>query len=340
MTDIEELRKTFEKRNFYTTKEAGSVFLWALVLPLLIGFAFCYISMFAVTKAGLLAADTEDIIYVMFDKFAWFAIPFILLTQISFVLIYFCFHKINRLSFKATNLHLKKINWKTALLAVVVGIVCVGGFIGLIEGCFGKLWQAMGLKPSGVALPLNTWWWYILNMIILGVVPAIAEELLFRGVIFQGLKEKFSKWPSILISALLFALIHQNLEQLIYPFFLGIVLAVTFERTNNLVYSILIHMFNNFTTITINFVLNMNGIEKLNLPATWWFVLASIAAAAVVFGVLFLLDKFYLKKHKKIEVEKDGEVVQARAIGVGNLPLTIIVGGVLAVVMIVINALG
>ncbi|MBP3619661.1 MAG: CPBP family intramembrane metalloprotease [Clostridia bacterium] len=334
--DVGEFRKTFQKRNFYTMKDSCSVFIWALLLPLLVGFIFCYVSMFIAIQSGQIAPDTENVIYVMFDKFLWFSIPFMLLTQIVFAGIYLLYHKVSRVSFKASNIHFKKTNWLTAILSCVAGIVCVLGFVWLIEGCFGRLFEVLGINSSGVGFNPTSWGSYIGCMVMLGVVPAICEELLFRGIIFQGLKEKYSKWTAILISALLFALVHQNIEQFIYPFILGVVFAVLLERTNNLIYPILMHMFNNFTTITMSFMANM-GVINLDFSITWWFVLIAIAVAGVTFAILFVVDKFYLQKRKPVEVEKAGEVVQTPPLMVKKVPLSLILGIGLAVVLFVIN---
>ena len=201
------------------------------------------------------------------------------------------------------------------------------------------MFSAMGLEQNTLGLPINTVGWYFLNLLILGVIPAICEELLFRGIVFQGLKENFSKPISIVLSALMFALVHQSIQQFIYPFLLGLLLAFVFEKTNNLTYSILIHMFNNFTTLTLTFLAELN-IISFNFTITWWVVLLALLAVAVTLLILWIVYRFYLKKHEKIEVEKEGELVQTAPLSIGKFPLTMVIGFLAAVVMIVINTIG
>lgn len=334
MENTKELRKQFEKRNFYTTKDSGKVFLYALLLPFAIAFVFTYVSYAIMVGTGV-SFEGQDMSEVMYGQL-WFLILSMLLTEIVFICLFFCYNKTNRIKNSACNISFKKTNVWTCLLSAVAGIVSVIGFIWLIEGCFVAMFTAMGIETSSVSLPLDNVGWYFLNLLILAVVPAICEELIFRGMIFQGLKERFSKVGSVLLSALLFALMHQNIVQLIYPFILGCVLAVVMDRTNNLLYPMIIHFFNNFTTITISFLVNINAID-LSFNITWWFVLLAIFLAGLTCVVFWLLDKYYLRKHKVIEVGKTGEVTQTPALSVGKFPVTILCGIVFAVIVIVLN---
>lgn len=333
----DDLRNVFQKRNFYTTKDAGNIFLFALILPLAFGLVFCFICMSIADGAGITAPEGSTILEELFANYLWFTIPYALLTQVVFLCVYLCYNKASRIQQKSCNISFKKANVWTSLLSALVGIISVLGLVLLIEGCFGKLFEVLGFEQSTLNLPIDTVGWYIANLFILGVAPAICEELIFRGVIFQGLKEKFSSTTSILLSALLFALMHQNIQQFIYPFLLGCVLAFTFERTNNLLYPILIHFFNNFATLTLSFLSEINVIN-LNFEITWWVVLIAIALAGITFLILWLIDRFYLRKQSKIEVEKQGELNQAPPMSIGKFPITILIGIVVAVVFIVMNA--
>lgn len=87
------------------------------------------------------------------------------------------------------------------------------------------------------------------------VIP-IAEELLFRGVVYKRLKLLFAtanqktgiwnvttgNWAAIVLSAFLFGLVHFNLVQFLYAGVLGIVLALSYEKTNCLYVPVLGHI--------------------------------------------------------------------------------------------------
>ncbi|MGN1201051.1 MAG: type II CAAX prenyl endopeptidase Rce1 family protein [Candidatus Caccovivens sp.] len=342
MNATQEIKKVFDKRNFYTVRDVGKIYLYALLLPFVTSLIFCYISMAILRGSGIEFAEGTNIVEAMFNSYLWFSIPCVLISQMMFLCIYFGYNGVNRISQKSCNLSFKKANIWTALLCMFVGMVCVLGFMLLIEGSIGSLGRNLGLfKPeSSMSLPINTVGWLFVHIFISAILPGICEELLFRGMIFGGLREKFSPVASVLLSALLFALMHQSVEQFVYPFILGCVLAVVYEKTNNILYSMLIHIFNNLTTVFVSFLQAIGAITLPFASMNWWLVLISIVVALATCAILFVIYKFYLSKQQKLEVEKTGEADLGSTIGIGKFPLTLIFGILIAVVIIVINAVG
>jgi membrane protease YdiL (CAAX protease family) len=85
------------------------------------------------------------------------------------------------------------------------------------------------------------------------VLAPIAEEALFRGVIYTALKQRGYRWLALWGNAALFAFIHFNLAAMVPLFFLALVWTWLYERTGNLLASIAGHMvFNavNFALLT------------------------------------------------------------------------------------------
>lgn len=75
----------------------------------------------------------------------------------------------------------------------------------------------------------------LVQVICLGFLIPYAEEILFRGIIYGRAKEAFGPQKAILISALLFGVIHWNLLQFIFATIMGVVLAYFTERYRSLV---------------------------------------------------------------------------------------------------------
>lgn len=128
-------------------------------------------------------------------------------------------------------------------------LVCIAGtfafnFLGhhlatIISAIAGK-----GPAESTVASALTQMpKWYILAIVVF--LGPILEEVIFRQVIMTRLMV-YDKRGAILISSLMFALYHGNLEQLFYTFFMGAILAIVMVKTGNLIYPIIIHVFMNF----------------------------------------------------------------------------------------------
>lgn len=88
----------------------------------------------------------------------------------------------------------------------------------------------------------------VLNWIVISVVPGFCEEFLFRGAILENCLP-FGRSKAILISAFLFAMMHQNAEQLLYTFVAGVVLGLIYTRTGNIWCGTVVHLINNFISV-------------------------------------------------------------------------------------------
>lgn len=84
----------------------------------------------------------------------------------------------------------------------------------------------------------------VIQYMTVAIAPAFAEEFLFRGVFYTNLRP-FGKTQAILISSLLFALMHQNIGQIFYTFVAGIAMALMYEMTGSIWCSVFFHLFNN-----------------------------------------------------------------------------------------------
>lgn len=156
--------------------------------------------------------------------------------------------------------------WSPAFcLPVFLGIANAANlFGGLLGHLLGTEGSATSLPAGGSAL--------VVNFIGLCVVPAILEELLFRGAL-QGLMRPCGSAAAIFAPALLFALLHMDLAQGITAFVCGVFLGWLAERTGSILPGMLLHFVNN----TIAFI-----VAYLQLYAP-----ASTAMAAELFVLLF-----------------------------------------------------
>ena len=101
---------------------------------------------------------------------------------------------------------------------------------------------------------LNLRYEYILAFITLVVIAPVAEEVLFRGMLFSKLKKYISKYLAIFIVSLTFGLLHWSLAVGIDTFALSLVLCTLREITGNLWASILLHMIKNGLAFFILFI--------------------------------------------------------------------------------------
>lgn len=80
------------------------------------------------------------------------------------------------------------------------------------------------------------------------IITPLAEEVVFRGAILRTLLTMFDRrwhWVPILISAVIFGLVHGNSAQLIHAIPMGMLLGWLYYRTDSLVPSVILHVINN-----------------------------------------------------------------------------------------------
>lgn len=79
-------------------------------------------------------------------------------------------------------------------------------------------------------------------LFIVCLLGPLAEEVLFRGLIYAKLRRGFSMWPAAVISGVLFGIYHMNWVQGIYAAIFGIILAYIYEKTQTIWGSCLLHV--------------------------------------------------------------------------------------------------
>ncbi|MBP7948481.1 MAG: CPBP family intramembrane metalloprotease [Verrucomicrobiales bacterium] len=82
----------------------------------------------------------------------------------------------------------------------------------------------------------------LLLLLVACVGAPVMEELLFRGMVYNGLKRFSDTWFALLASSLLFAVMHAHLLTLPSLFVLGLFFALAYEATGSLLVSILMHL--------------------------------------------------------------------------------------------------
>lgn len=92
----------------------------------------------------------------------------------------------------------------------------------------------------------------IAAIVIVGIAPVI-EEIFFRGFVLQSLALRFSPHTASIVSALVFALIHLQINSAGLIFVLGLILNWIFMRSGSLIPAILFHMVNNGLAFAIEF---------------------------------------------------------------------------------------
>lgn len=109
-------------------------------------------------------------------------------------------------------------------------------------------------------------------LLLVVVVGPIAEELLFRGVIYGGLRTCFPVDVSALVSALIFGIYHKNIVQGLYAAAFGIILAYIFEKTQSIWGSTLMHMAFNLSSYLISGIGQWFAYRQIRIASIWYVI--------------------------------------------------------------------
>ena len=149
-------------------------------------------------------------------------------------------------SFKLNGFRLNKLH---IYIMIYVSTYILGNFIlELLIKIFPNILE--NYSQFGAILSVDNLW---LSIITIALLPAVFEELLFRGVIFTSFNKKYGAYVAIIISALLFGIYHMNWVQGIYAFVFGLTLAYIYFKSNSLFVPIILHFMNNLMSVLLDY---------------------------------------------------------------------------------------
>ena len=133
------------------------------------------------------------------------------------------------------------------------------------------------------------------NLLVLAIVPAIGEELLFRGY----LQQTFTKWlgkphVAIIITAVLFSAIHMQFQGFLPRFALGLLLGYFFYWSGSLWLPVLAHLLNNAMAVTFAYPTLSDYAYLTENTATWQQAFFSFMAVGLL--IILLQKNLSIKK--------------------------------------------
>jgi len=153
---------------------------------------------------------------------------------------------------------------------------------------------------------LNSWGEFFIAIVIMAFFPALFEEIFFRGAI-QNLLERWWKKPflAILVTSLVFSLIHMSLFLFLSRAVLGFVLGLMYQRSKNLWVNIVAHFLNNTVAVIQLFWISKHQakieVDKLDPKVPLW---GALLALAITYGLFMLFEKVSARNRKQIAFEE------------------------------------
>lgn len=133
---------------------------------------------------------------------------------------------------------------------------------------------------------------FLIMLFIIGIFGPFSEELVFRGIVYQGYRKSGAAFRAMILSAVLFALMHMNFNQAAYAFVIGLMLVLLVEATGSLWSSVAFHMLFNSQQVCLMYLYNVitpgNELEEaqemltkdmLLLMISIWLIFAAVTTA-------------------------------------------------------------
>lgn len=159
-----------------------------------------------------------------------------------------------------------------------------------------------------------------LNLILISLIGPIFEEIIFRKILIDR-TIKYGPLASILVSAIIFGLIHGNLNQFCYTVLVGGFFAYIYIKTGQIKYSIGLHIILNMLGSVLSMIVNNSAVNLSNAFNTtdlailvFYFILILIA---LFVGIYTLVE--YIQKKRKQKNSIDLKIIKPVFLNAGMI---------------------
>ena len=153
---------------------------------------------------------------------------------------------------------------------------------------------------------LKSWPEFLMALVIMAFFPALFEEVFFRGAL-QNLLVRWWKAPllGIIVTSILFSLIHMSLYLFLSRVILGFVLGLMYQRSKNLWVNIVAHFLNNAVVLVQLFWWSRHNtkvdLDKLDPNVSIWLGLVAMGITVILF---LLFEKMSAKNRQLVESDE------------------------------------
>lgn len=137
-----------------------------------------------------------------------------------------------------------------------------------------------GDNPSGV-------FGFLLSFIATAIVPALVEEFACRGIVL-GMLKKYGEVFAIIVSSIVFGVMHGNLDQMPFAIMVGLILGYIYVKSGSIWVSVAVHCANNAISVIFSYLENAVSTNTQNLIYILYLAASMLAA---ILGVYILAKK-------------------------------------------------
>ena len=196
----------------------------------------------------------------------------------------------------------KKVGLRNSLRTLVIGI-CMVYMATVVSFVWNNMLSLFGYTHTSSQTEYPNVGYLFLELLMSAVLPGFCEEFVHRGLLFHGYKD--SGFKVVIVSALLFALMHQNIRQTGYTFFDGIVLALLCYYTGSIWPGIFVHFFNNAISVLWDYGDYAGGwLSFMDTASNWLYgSLVGYIVGAIIFVLAGVAMVFMFKRMRDDSVK-------------------------------------
>ncbi len=179
----------------------------------------------------------------------------------------------------------KKLNWQAILICFGIGALAFVLNL-FISNFFSIILSYIGYNPTYTSTSegYNTFGKFLFNVISVAIMPALFEEFVHRGLILRGTSNLIGYKKAIILSSILFGLMHLNISQFFYATILGLLMGLVATMTRSIWPAVIIHFCNNFVNVFISYS-ETTGLTGFSLSG----MLNTIANQSVILFIIFVV---------------------------------------------------
>lgn len=272
--------------------------IWVLSYPLLtyigvgylVSFLFsfgCYLWM--VLNSGIsILADTEELTEAMAVMYNGLLNEINIVTFVITIPLLILYMHLDKKHAAILNVkRAKSVSWYKFLILPFMGAaVCVAGtFMTVLGG-----WQLIGMNNVAEEFFCGK---TVIELISIGILYPVADELLFRGLLYVRLRVRMPKYAAAAFASLVYAFYSTNLSQGVYAFCVSLLLTYIYERYNSIIAPILFSIAANVITV----LEKEKGILRPFYDSYGRFVAVTVGLCVLVIVFVLFIEKFVCEKN-------------------------------------------
>lgn len=208
-------------------------------------------------------------------------------------------------------------------------LILFGWAVAFIANYLGSLFYS-AVSIFGLTTDIETkygemnWLEIALYVLSVSIIPALAEEFAFRGIILGKLRKHGDAF-AIFTSALLFGMMHGNIVQIPFAFLVGLALAFVTVKANSLLPAIIVHFLNNFISVLFSVFTENNLLSEPIQNIIYFIIILIILTLGILSTAYFSRNKAFFVIKDNNELLSFGEKLSACFSNAGIIIFTVYV---------------